>query len=48
VEQLAEILTLADQSWTPIGIGNEVGVPRAVVSRALESARKVRRPYAVS
>ncbi|MFQ6324665.1 hypothetical protein ACLMAL_00815 [Nocardia sp. CWNU-33] len=48
VEQLAEILTLADQSWTPMGIGNEVGLPRAVVSRVLDSARKVRRPYAVS
>lgn len=27
VEQVAEILTLADQSWTPMGIGNEVGLP---------------------
>ncbi|MFE7796338.1 hypothetical protein [Nocardia sp. NPDC057440] len=48
VEQLAEILILADQSWTETGIGNEVGLSRAAVSRVLESARKVRRPYAVS
>ncbi|MFD0366005.1 hypothetical protein ACFQZZ_31585 [Nocardia sp. GCM10030253] len=48
VEQLAEILILADQSWTPTSIGNEVGLSRTAVSRVLESARKVRRPYAVS
>ncbi|WP_227998453.1 hypothetical protein [Nocardia australiensis] len=48
VEQLAEILTLADQSWTPLGIGSEVGLPRSSVARVLDSARKVRRPYAVS
>ncbi|MFQ6398373.1 hypothetical protein ACLMAJ_33650 [Nocardia sp. KC 131] len=48
VEQLAEILIFADQSWTPTSIGNEVGLSRAAVARVLESARKVRRPYAVS
>ncbi|MEV0293148.1 hypothetical protein [Nocardia sp. NPDC050710] len=46
VEQIAEILTLADQSWTPAGIGNEVGVPTSTVARVIDSARKVRRPYA--
>ncbi|WP_069161980.1 hypothetical protein, partial [Nocardia altamirensis] len=44
VEQLAEILVLADESWPTPGIANEVGVSRAAVSRALEAAIKVRRP----
>ncbi|MFG1794476.1 hypothetical protein [Nocardia sp. NPDC049149] len=48
VEQLAEILVLADESWPTPGIANEVGVSRAAVSRALEAAIKVRRPYAIS
>lgn len=48
VEQLAEILLLADESWPTPGIANEVGVPRAAVARALEAALKVGRPYAIS
>ncbi|MGN2641658.1 hypothetical protein ACTD5D_36945 [Nocardia takedensis] len=42
VAQVAEVLTLADQSWTPPGIGNEVGVPTAAVARILDSVAKVR------
>ncbi|WP_216918356.1 hypothetical protein, partial [Nocardia noduli] len=48
VGQVAEILTLADQSWTPAGIGNEVGVPTSAVTRVLDAVVKVRRPFAVS
>lgn len=48
VEQLAEILTLTDQSWTPTSIGTEVGLPRTAVAQVLESARKIQRPYAIS
>ncbi|WP_194817311.1 hypothetical protein [Nocardia sp. XZ_19_385] len=48
VEQVAEILTLADQSLTPSGIGNEVGISSAAVSRILDAARKLRNPYAVA
>ncbi|QIS08901.1 hypothetical protein [Nocardia arthritidis] len=48
VEQLAEILTLADQSWTPTSIGAEVGLSRTAIAQVLECARKVRRPYAIS
>ncbi|WP_225729962.1 MULTISPECIES: hypothetical protein [unclassified Nocardia] len=48
VEQLAEILTLADQSWTPTSIGAEVGLSRSAIAQVLECARKVRRPYAIS
>ncbi|MGW0251029.1 hypothetical protein ACWDYH_30810 [Nocardia goodfellowii] len=48
VEQVAEILTLADQSWTPTGIGSEVGISSAAVSRILEAARKLRNPYALA
>lgn len=48
VEQLAEILMLADQSWTPTSIGAEVGLSRTAIAQVLEFARKVRRPYAIS
>ncbi|WP_460745736.1 hypothetical protein [Nocardia goodfellowii] len=48
VEQVAEILTLADQSWTPTGIGSEVGISSVAVSRILEAARKLRNPYALA
>jgi hypothetical protein len=48
VEQLAEILMLADQSWTPTSIGAEVGLSRSAIAQVLEFARKVRRPYAIS
>ncbi|MEV6273988.1 hypothetical protein [Nocardia sp. NPDC051832] len=48
VEQVAEILTLADQSWTPSGIGSEIGIPSAAVSRILDAARKLRNPYAIA
>ncbi|MFD6464064.1 hypothetical protein, partial [Streptomyces roseolus] len=48
VAQVAEILTLADQSMTPTGIGSEVGIPSAAVTRILEAARKLRNPYAVA
>ncbi|MEV0762904.1 hypothetical protein [Nocardia sp. NPDC050435] len=48
VDQVAEILTLADQSWTPMGIGSEVGISSAAVNRILEAARKLRYPYALA
>ncbi|WP_329415526.1 hypothetical protein OG563_22605 [Nocardia vinacea] len=48
VEQLAEILMLADQSWTPTSIGAEVGLSRTAIAQVLEFARRVRRPYAIS
>ncbi|MFF3225045.1 hypothetical protein ACFYV7_19790 [Nocardia suismassiliense] len=48
VEQLAEILRLADESWLTPGIANEVGVSRAAVARAVEAGIKVRRPFAIS
>lgn len=48
VEQLAEILVLADDAWPAAGIAGEVGVPRSAVEATLEAAIKVRRPYAVS
>ncbi|RJO72036.1 hypothetical protein D5S18_22905 [Nocardia panacis] len=48
VEQLAEILTLADQCWTPTSIAAEVGLQRSAIAQILECARKVRRPYAIS
>ncbi|WP_147471619.1 hypothetical protein [Nocardia stercoris] len=47
VDQLAEILTLADQSWTPAGIGAEVGMSGSAVLRILEAARRLR-PHAIS
>ncbi|MFC9892497.1 hypothetical protein ACFVMC_02270 [Nocardia sp. NPDC127579] len=48
VGQVAEILTLADQSWTPIGIGSELGLSSAAVTRILEAARKLRHPYVLA
>ncbi|WP_280336076.1 hypothetical protein [Nocardia wallacei] len=43
-EQLAEILTLADESWTPMMIGDRVGLPGSRVLAVLEAARRVRHP----
>ncbi|MEV6391634.1 hypothetical protein [Nocardia xishanensis] len=48
VEQIADILTLADQSWSSAGIAKEVGVSGSAVARVIDSAHKVRRPYATS
>ncbi|MEV0252318.1 hypothetical protein AB0H76_37420 [Nocardia sp. NPDC050712] len=48
VDQVAEILTLADQSWTPIGIGSEVGISSSAVTRILEAARKLHHPYVLA
>ncbi|MQY24910.1 hypothetical protein [Nocardia aurantia] len=42
VEQLVEILTFADQSWTPAAIGAEVGMSGSAVLRILEAARRLR------
>ncbi|WP_280393491.1 hypothetical protein [Nocardia wallacei] len=43
-EQLAEILTLADEGWTPTMIGDRVGLPGARVLAVLDAARRVRHP----
>ncbi|MEV0337702.1 hypothetical protein AB0H49_01605 [Nocardia sp. NPDC050713] len=48
VEQIADILTLADQSWSGTGIAKEVGVSSSAVARVIDSAHKVRRPYATN
>ncbi|WP_406270208.1 hypothetical protein OH799_28270 [Nocardia sp. NBC_00881] len=48
VEEVREILTLADQGGTTPGIANELGVSRAAVTRVLDSAIKVHRPYAIT
>jgi hypothetical protein len=48
VEQLAEVLTLADESWTPAAIGASIGLPGSRVLGILEAARRIRRPYAIS
>ncbi|WP_067895303.1 hypothetical protein [Nocardia vaccinii] len=48
VEQLAEVLTLADESWTPAAIGASIGLPGSRVLGILEAARRLARPYAVS
>ncbi|MBF6171481.1 hypothetical protein [Nocardia blacklockiae] len=48
VEQLAEILALADESWTPAAIGASIGLPGSRILGILEAARRIRRPYAVS
>ncbi|WP_019931190.1 hypothetical protein [Nocardia sp. BMG111209] len=48
VEQLAEILTLADQSASPTSISTETGLSRAAVVRVLESARKLGPHYAIT
>ncbi|MGQ4618143.1 hypothetical protein [Nocardia sp. R7R-8] len=46
IEEVREILTLADQGGSPPAIANELGVPRSAVTRVLDSAIKVHRPYA--
>jgi hypothetical protein len=48
VEQLAEILTLAESSASPTSISTETGLPRATVVRVLESARKLGPRYAIT
>ncbi|MBY8855302.1 hypothetical protein K7711_02290 [Nocardia sp. CA2R105] len=48
VEQLAEVLTLADESWTPAAIGASIGLPGSRILGILEAARRLARPYAVS
>ncbi|MBF6167468.1 hypothetical protein IU486_22305 [Streptomyces gardneri] len=47
IEEVREILTLADQGGSTPAIANELGVSRAAVTRVLDSAIKVHRPYAV-
>ncbi|MCM6776018.1 hypothetical protein NDR87_20015 [Nocardia sp. CDC159] len=47
VEQLAEVLTLADESWTPAAIGAAIGLPGSRILGILEAARRIRRPYAI-
>ncbi|MFI5777098.1 hypothetical protein [Nocardia sp. NPDC051570] len=47
VEQLAEVLTLADESWTPAAIGASIGLPGSRILGILEAARRIRRPYAI-
>ncbi|MEU6831082.1 hypothetical protein ABZ894_20725 [Nocardia beijingensis] len=46
IEEVREILTLADQGGSTPAIANELGVPRSAVTRVLDSAIKVHRPYA--
>ncbi|RBO88970.1 hypothetical protein [Nocardia puris] len=46
LDQIAEILTLADQSWPTPGIAKEVGVSTSAVTRVIEAAHKIGRPYA--
>jgi hypothetical protein len=48
VEQLAEVLTLADESWTPAAIGAAIGLSGSRVLGILEAARRIHRPYAIS
>ncbi|MEV5649175.1 hypothetical protein AB0L57_13060 [Nocardia sp. NPDC052254] len=47
VEQLAEILTLTDESWTPAAIGAAVGLPGSRILGILETARRISLPLAV-
>ncbi|QIS17733.1 hypothetical protein [Nocardia terpenica] len=47
IEQLVEVLTLADESWTPAAIGAAIGLPGSRILGILEAARRLR-PYAVS
>ncbi|MEU2041158.1 hypothetical protein [Nocardia niwae] len=47
IEEVREILTLADQGGSTPAIANELGVPRSAVTRVLDSAIKVHRPYAI-
>ncbi|MBF6192843.1 hypothetical protein U3653_17285 [Nocardia sp. CDC186] len=46
IEEVREILTLADQGGSTPAIANELGLPRSAVTRVLDSALKVHRPYA--
>ncbi|WP_067464301.1 hypothetical protein [Nocardia amamiensis] len=47
LEEVREILTLADQGGKTPAIANELGVSRAAVTRVLDSAIRVHRPYLV-
>ncbi|MDE1671857.1 hypothetical protein [Nocardia gipuzkoensis] len=47
IEEVREILTLADQGGSTPAIANELGVSRSAVTRVLDSAIKAHRPYAV-
>ncbi len=47
VEQLAEVLTLADESWTPAAIGASIGLPGSRILGILEAARRIRRLTAI-
>ncbi|MEV6323084.1 hypothetical protein AB0M45_18080 [Nocardia sp. NPDC051787] len=47
IEEVREILTLADQGGATPAIANELGVSRAAVTRVLDSAIRVHRPYLV-
>lgn len=46
IEEVREILTLADQGGSTPAIANELGVSRSAVTRVLDSALKVHRSYA--
>ncbi|MEU7631027.1 hypothetical protein AB0C34_13725 [Nocardia sp. NPDC049220] len=48
IEEVREILTLADHGGSTPAIANELGVSRAAVTRVLDSAIKVHRPYAIT
>ncbi|GGK57897.1 hypothetical protein [Nocardia camponoti] len=48
IDQIEEILELADQSWTPRSIGAEVGVPGKTVTNVIDFARKLSTPYAIT
>ncbi|MFF0452260.1 hypothetical protein [Nocardia africana] len=47
VDQLAEILTLTDESWTPAAIGAAIGLPGSRILGILEAARRISMPVAV-
>ncbi|MGQ4597181.1 hypothetical protein [Nocardia sp. R6R-6] len=47
IEEVREILTLADQGGTTPAIANELGISRSAVTRVLDSAIRVHRPYLV-
>lgn len=47
VDQLTEILTLTDESWTPAAIGAAVGLPGSKVLGILETARRISLPMVV-
>ncbi|RDI64581.1 hypothetical protein [Nocardia pseudobrasiliensis] len=47
VEQLAEVLTLADESWTPAAIGASIGLPGSRILGILEAARRIRQLTAI-